>query len=494
MEKIDQTQKTEEWHKVKMQEAFIALLFSPEIAELLPNLDLKIFDNPTHQKILEIAAAFYKNYKRTPDVVELKTEFLKKWEKHDFLFDEVMASVAETVGNMESLDYAKDELLEIFKFNVGKEALIKAAENLQKGKPTEEVRSKLLADFDKIKIQKKHKLRNPVDAMEEEEEEEEIIVKNWADKLTVSLIAGETKVGKSLLCIQLGMCVALGKDFLEFYVPEARRVLYIQQEIKEKDIKKRWRNLRNILTAEEKIKLAENFKYETTTGSPLKLTEPKDKAEIFGIVEDAKPDLLILDHLRTFHNEKENDSGRMSIVFDHIQELINTFNTAILLVHHFGKEGNFERSSIDRVRGSTVITDRPDFIITVQRLNKKYKRNTIMLPQLYENYAELSFENRSWAKPADMLIERDEGTLLYRESNLYAQLGIKLTPEDVRELVEAAGGEVLQKEVLEMLLERVSRDTAYKNIFAAVEKGYITRQKLPEKGNPFVLRLVEGKQ
>jgi DNA-binding MarR family transcriptional regulator len=64
----------------------------------------------------------------------------------------------------------------------------------------------------------------------------------------------------------------------------------------------------------------------------------------------------------------------------------------------------------------------------------------------------------------------------------------------VRKLVEEAGGEIFQKEVLEIVLEKVSKETAYKNIFAAVEKGYITREQLPSKGSPYILRLTEGKQ
>lgn len=497
---MEKTEEVKYGYSQETQEKIIAMLLFDKAAftENIEIIQPKFFESPIHTALVKIIVKHYEKYHKAPN----KDEFMQ--EVDDLILDnkrlphedywDIVEKIL-TLGTLETFEYVKDKAVEFAKFQGVKAALIDSAGLLQKSQDYTKISEKIDAAMCVGDLRKKAKLRSPVHAMEAADVREEIIVKNWADELTISLVAGETKVGKSLLCLQLGTCIATGQDFLGFEIPRARRVLYIQQEIKESDIKRRWKKTASILTAEQKKALDENFKYVTTTGHPLKLTEPKDKAELFEHVKEAKPAIVMLDPMLTFHDKKEGKSEDMSIVFDHIQDLMNTFNTAVLMVHHFRKAGNNdESSSVDKARGSSVITDRPDFIITVERINKKYKRDSLQLPQFYENYAELAFENRSWAKPPNIIIERDDRTLLYSESNLYAELGIKLTPEDVREVVEEAGGEVLQKEVLEILLERVSKASAYKSLFAAIEKGYITREPLKAKGSPLILKLAGVKR
>lgn len=497
---MEKTEEVKYGYSEETQKKIIAMLLFDKVA-FTKNIEViqpEFFDNPILTALAKIIIKHYEKYHKVPT----QNEFLqeaddlilgnKKLPNEDYW--DIVEKIL-TLGTLETFEYVKDKVYEFAKFQGFKTALIDSAGILQKSQDYTKINEKIDAAKRIGDLRKKAKLRSPVHAMEAEDVREEIIVKNWADELTISLVAGETKVGKSLLCLQLGTCIATGQDFLGFYIPRARRVLYIQQEIKESDIKRRWKKTASTLTAEQKKALDENFKYVTTTGHPLKLTEPKDKAELFGHVKEAKPDIVMLDPMLTFHDKKEGKSEDMSIVFDHIQDLMNTFNTAVLMVHHFRKAGNNdESSSVDKARGSSVITDRPDFIITVERINKKYKRDSLQLPHFYENYAELAFENRSWKKPTNMIIERDDVTLLYSESNLYTQLGIKVTPEEVQELIEKAGGEILQKDVLEMLMEKVSKRIGLDRIHEAVQKGYITREPLKTTGNPFILKLAGVKR
>ena len=85
------------------------------------------------------------------------------------------------------------------------------------------------------------------------------------------------------------------------------------------------------------------------------------------LIEDAKPDVLVLDPLIRFHSQDENSSTAMNVVFRRFRELIANYNLSIIIVHHTGKNTSLGG------RGSSLIRGEYDSCITIKNLGDNSK-------------------------------------------------------------------------------------------------------------------------
>ncbi|MBW1862316.1 MAG: AAA family ATPase [Deltaproteobacteria bacterium] len=475
-------------YSADMQRKIVAMFLFEEKA-FSNNLEIikpKFFDNPALEDIVSIIIEFFKRYKRIPTPNEFLDELdaflsLDKRKSNEYL--EIALDVLE-IGNREAdnFDYVRDKARDFARYQAVKSAIRESASILEKKKDYEGIVS-MVKEACSIGEEKKHKVEDISAFMNRGLRERDIFIKNFVERHALTILAGEQKVGKSVLTINLMLSLAMGMDFLGFEPPMARRVLYIQQEISEWAMKSRLEKMLENPTEG----FLKNFLKITTTGDPLKITDSRHRREIFDRIKESEPDLVVFDPLSTFHNKSENDAKEMTSVLDHFFELIKEFNIGILLVHHHGKASAVEKSGDHMPRGSSVLGDRADAIINVKRLPKKYKE--MYLPHNFQNYAELEFILRSDVPLDNIIIERNPNTLWYHETDLYGQIGRKLTAEEVKKIVVQEGGEIRQKKLVEILLEKVSRPVALKCIREAEEKQYLEAEELAEKGKPRLLRL-----
>jgi len=322
--------------------------------------------------------------------------------------------------------------------------------------------------------------------LQKEIPDREIIMRYHAEKESVSMLAGKQKQGKSLYAMQMGLCVAEGKDFLGFTVVQPRKVLYYQQEISEAAMQER---LNKMIQSSGDL-LSGNLLIKNTVGYLLKITERSHREKIHNEIEEHKPDLVIFDPLSTFHNKKENDDKHMSEVMDAFCEIALRHSCGVFIIHHYGKPSLAAREGGHLLRGHTVLGDRPDAIINFNELPKQYKFTRLPLP--FQNYAELAFTLRNDAAPDNLVIERNPETLWYWESHLLTELGRKILPEQVKRMVQENGGEMRYQEAKDELLKYASHRIVIRAVQQAVEKGYIEEDKLQERGNPKILRIRQG--
>jgi len=314
----------------------------------------------------------------------------------------------------------------------------------------------------------------------------EIIAQYHAEKEALTILAGKLKLGKSLYAIEMGICVASGREFIDFMVPKPRKVLLYQQEISEPAMKER---IEKMLKDFDSPLLEDNFLIKNTVGNLIKVTDHSQKVQLFAEIEHCNPDLVIFDPYSTFHNKKENDEKEMSEVLDIFFEITKKFKCGVFLIHHFGKPSLAQRTGGHELRGHSVLGDRPDILILFNSLPEKYKNSPLPYPN--NHYAELQFILRNDAAPDNLIIERDPETLWYRPYDLYGQLGRKILPEKVRNIIREHGGKILRKELMEELLEYASKRVALKALQEAKEKYFIESKALPGRGNPVELILKE---
>jgi hypothetical protein len=90
------------------------------------------------------------------------------------------------------------------------------------------------------------------------------------------------------------------------------------------------------------------------------------------LLENERPDLVVIDTLQGFHLLDENDAGQMKGLFLRLVELATEFNTAIVVVHH-ARKGNpkfkTERLSIEDAQGSNIFLREAGAVVTLEKMD-----------------------------------------------------------------------------------------------------------------------------
>jgi len=282
---------------------------------------------------------------------------------------------------------------------------------------------------------------------------------------SLAIVGGISKMGKSVLVLNMGLCIARGKPFLGFNVPEARRVLYLQAEISEHSMQDR---LKKMLFAVDYDLLPERLHIINHKG--IKLDRKNDLEQISKFIEHYQVSVLIVDPLYKFHSGDENKVEHMSRFFSHLDDLVQRHKISIVVVHHFGKpqEG---REGPTMFRGSSTITDIGDSYLLLQRKSKESRY-----------HVKLSFSLRNADEPAPMILYRDPDSLWY-EVEAQESSG-KVSAVDCVLALEALGGFVEQKDVLiKAIVEHTGScdKTARTALKEAEQQGMILIQKAEGK-------------
>lgn len=190
------------------------------------------------------------------------------------------------------------------------------------------------------------------------------------------VLGGEPKSGKSILLAQMIRGLCMGTDFLGFKIPKARKVLYVQAELREGRLKQRlmpwetWAKANGIVFPKDMF-------YVWSTNGPLYLTQPlPDKPptdhplmKLYEEMDAIKPDVIVFDPLASFHDMNENDSREMKQLTEVIDKVKEHMDLAVVIAHHFRKGNMSDKTANiplhDRIRGSSVMTAWADSIIAI---------------------------------------------------------------------------------------------------------------------------------
>ena len=211
-----------------------------------------------------------------------------------------------------------------------------------------------------------------------------LIGPNLLPKAGKLLITAATGTGKSSISLYISACLATGTPLFDlrhkskkddrygkpfFEVPEKSFVCYLDYEIPEA--------LRQKLRLEP---LANSFKdknFRRNIAFPIhpsnyRLENQRGEANpgsfdrLLGLVEDTKPDVLVIDPFSSTHSLDEN-SAQIKQALNNIDRIIDATGTAVILIHHAtskvprdNKGHEIDKSAIEKPRGHSVIVDWPD--------------------------------------------------------------------------------------------------------------------------------------
>lgn len=165
-------------------------------------------------------------------------------------------------------------------------------------------------------------------------------------------IAGEAKLGKSWLALELAVAIASGTPFLGRHeVATAGRVFYLTEE---SNLRAIYNRLRMILLAKDLNPDLLRGKLHLLVRQRVKLTDPRWRTRLLAAIDRDKPVATFLDPLRRYHDGGENDSADLVAVLDAAAEF-QDHGTAVPIVHHMRKtsEANADARAGQQLRGSS---------------------------------------------------------------------------------------------------------------------------------------------
>lgn len=221
------------------------------------------------------------------------------------------------------------------------------------------------------------------------------------------IVAGSPKANKSFFVLNMMMDIVRGRRLFDatyktgtpvLPVAQPWRVLYLEQELGEQGLLERLRG------TEAKPGLIDGIEAE---GLPLfiqprdtamRLDTPEGRDYISAIVKEIKPDVTVLDPMAKFHLSDENSAQEMGAVLRVADHLVEDFGTAIVIVHHIGKQNEDNpRRGGDRLRGSSAIFGDVDTVCEVTRKSSEHATEPIL---------ELSFELRRGEPMSPLFVQR----------------------------------------------------------------------------------------
>ena len=202
----------------------------------------------------------------------------------------------------------------------------------------------------------------------------EWIIPGYFPKPGMLMILGEPRAGKSYLALQLALAIAQGQPLLPNTTTKQQRVLYF------------YFDKTGVFAFQDRLKTLSEAGVDLS--GPLFVIHPDDKiptanlldpahyAYFQQVINDVKPDVVVFDVLREFHNADENESTEMKIVGDHLSLMCQ--GLGVIMVHHTRKIDHSAQAAmprnVDVARGSNYIAGKADatWLIHHDLMNKTH--------------------------------------------------------------------------------------------------------------------------
>lgn len=192
----------------------------------------------------------------------------------------------------------------------------------------------------------------------------------------VGMLQSVTNVGKTTLMLNMAICLAVGRPFLNLVREgEPRRIMYIDYETPISRFRDDLLQMLEALNPNEIDLFDSNFFSYCLcdpTGDEVRLSDPGGHGRMLQAIEIFKPELIIVDTVsQAFPEVIENDNTEvMKRLVVPLGQLARKGNSAILFAHHIGKEKSEEgktHNNIHRSRGGSVYASASRLILQLDQ-------------------------------------------------------------------------------------------------------------------------------
>jgi hypothetical protein len=204
----------------------------------------------------------------------------------------------------------------------------------------------------------------------------------------LSVWAARAKTGKTALATQAVITRGLEMPFLGLPTTSGR-TLYLSAEHPRQSIQSRVR----LQMPDGEVLPAGSIWFVAKKG--IHIDQPAGLRKLRRLIELAQPDLVVLDTFAKFISVEENSNREIGRVVSTLDELMETYALAFLILHHTGKPSAGDtREGGERLRGASALYAAADSILILDRES--------------DGHFKLSFELRHAAEREPMRLERSD--------------------------------------------------------------------------------------
>ena len=216
----------------KEQKKLVAILITDDknFKDIIEIIEPESFDNPALQLIVKIFIGLYKKHNCKPDDEELANEINKASRKDKRSPKEEILEVLDDVLNItespESLNYVREEFVELAKDRKIRKTICNGAKDMVKKKPIDEVADKLISDLEKTKsIGRKDSAEDLVVTTLSDVEAKDVdwLWDNRIPAGKLSLLVGDPGGGKSFFSLYMASRITGGGSWPDILNEEVRR-------------------------------------------------------------------------------------------------------------------------------------------------------------------------------------------------------------------------------------------------------------------------------
>lgn len=202
-----------------------------------------------------------------------------------------------------------------------------------------------------------------------------IIVKGLLQRQVVTLVAGKGGDGKSLFTLQMAVAAALGVSWAGFEPVKPLKVLYINSEDDRDEIQRRLAAIciemgvdADVLHGKLHHWPVGQIHFVERLPGPGEQALPTGRAkELVGYCQQEGYDIVVMDPLVEMGKGiNENDNNDMMALMSVMRDIARRADVALLLVHHFRKQG--VGGDADSMRGGSAIVNACRLALTFERL------------------------------------------------------------------------------------------------------------------------------
>jgi len=201
---------------------------------------------------------------------------------------------------------------------------------------------------------------NAADWIDQEPPTPDQVFEDLVDAGDKMAIIGSSKLRKSFFSMQLCLCLAAGRSFLDFKCVKARKVLLVQMEVQKGHYHRRVNRMARHLEISSRM-IAENL--DIINGRGIDLTVSHIKAA----ARQKKAEFILIDPLYKLVDGDENSAHDMKPILCAFDEIAEHTGAAVAYVHHDPKGRPGDRDIRDRGAGSGVLGRDYDACITLTR-------------------------------------------------------------------------------------------------------------------------------
>ena len=184
------------------------------------------------------------------------------------------------------------------------------------------------------------------------------IIKYLLYSQNITILAGETGAGKSMCALQMGLSIASGLPVFGHFEVTKQKVLLVQFENENFDIKSRLEKMVPQFTNQIGVDWMTDFDLVEIQPDDELFEDNWKKIEDTLIERGFHGGVLIVDNLYTSTNKEIQKNSEMALLLKQIIRIKKVYNLTMLLVAHPNKGVNIEKDlTVDQIQGGKTLTN-----------------------------------------------------------------------------------------------------------------------------------------